>query len=570
MRKIGYLLFFVSTISFSQIKYTDVATDLNLNFGYGSGTFGGGVSFVDFNNDGWDDLTIATDTNSAIRFFQNNNGSFTEVFFGMNDITNETKQVLWIDFDNDGDKDFFTTSEEGVSKLFENDGSMGFTDITMSAGITFTETSTWGASWGDYDNDGDLDLYICFLKVGNTRPNILYRNNGDKTFTDVSIAAGLNQVTDASFCNAFFDYNNDGWQDIFVTNHKFEVSYLYENNKDGTFTDVSAASGANVITDGMSSTVGDYNDDGWFDYYITNAPVGNYLLKNDNGVFSNVAASSGTDFLNVSWGAVFLDFDNDAKLDLYVSGLFDGTDNLLPSALYQNQGNETFTIPQNIGLDGDTRKSFGNAIGDINNDGLVDIFVNNEDADNFLWKNETVNTNNWLKIKLEGVISNRDGVGNRIEINAGGKSQYRYTLAGEGYLGQNSNYEFVGIESATNIDYIKVTWNKTGTVETITNIQPNQAITIKEGSGVVLSTSSEELKSFSVYPNPSDDGVFYLSILNNEVHQIVVTDLSGRRVFVKDNITSSDQFDLSNLSSGVYIAKVISGKKSRVVKLILN
>ncbi|MBL4604850.1 MAG: CRTAC1 family protein, partial [Flavobacteriaceae bacterium] len=489
MRKIGYLLFFIPTISFSQIKYTDVATALNLNFGYGSGVFGGGVSFVDFNNDGWDDLTIATDTNSAIRFFQNNNGSFTEVFFGMNDITNENKQVLWVDFDNDGDKDFFTTSKEGVSKLFENDGSMGFTDITTSAGITYTETSTWGASWGDYNNDGYLDLYICFLKTGDTRPNILYKNNGNKTFTDVSVSSGLNQVIDATFCNAFFDYNNDGWQDIFVTNHKFEVSYLYENNQDGTFTDVSAAAGANVVTDGMSSTIGDYNDDGWFDYYITNAPVGNYLLKNDAGVFSNVAASSGTDFLNVSWGAVFLDFDNDANLDLYVSGLFDGTDNLLPSALYQNQGNETFTIPSNIGLDGDTRKSFGNAIGDINNDGLVDIFVNNEDADNFLWKNETINTHNWLKIKLEGVLGNRDGIGNRIEINAGGKSQYRYTLSGEGYLGQNSTYEFVGLEAATIIDYIKITWSTTGIVETITNVQPNQSITVKEGSGVVLSTS---------------------------------------------------------------------------------
>lgn len=567
-------LLLVSASLYSQLSFSDVASLTGVGVSYGNSTFGGGVSFADFDNDGWDDITFSSDENNRTFFFKNNNGTFSNItLVGINHM-HKTKQVIWVDYDNDGDKDFFATSISDGNKFYRNNGDMTFTDITNTVGIFTDNKFSYGASFGDIDNDGDLDLFISNRGDSNiSERNYLYKNESG-TFVDITSSAGIQLVGELSFCSAIFDYDNDGDQDIFVANDKGDkMNRLYRNKGDGTFDDVSIASGTGVFMDAMSTTIGDYNNDGWFDIYVTNTPSGNYFFENNggSGTFTNVASSTETEFNSFAWGSTFLDADNDSNLDLYVSGMLDGSvSSLISSAFYSNDGDGTFTIPSGIGFDGEDRASYSNAIGDYNNDGKPDIIVMNDTDNNYLWKNESVNSNNWIKIKLEGVSSNRDGIGNKIEINAGGKSQYRYTLAGEGYIAQNSSFEFVGLDAATNIDYIKVTWNKTGIVETINNITPNQAITIKEGNGIVLSTSTEELNSFSVYPNPSNNGLFYLSITNDEVHQIEVTDLTGRQIFINENIISSDHIDLSKLSSGVYLAKITSGKKSKVVKLIRN
>ena len=547
-----------------------MASGSNLDFSFGTGIYAGGVSFVDYNNDGWDDLTIATETGKSIRFFKNNSGTFVEdTSISINDGSLETKQILWVDFDNDDDKDLFITSRQGTIKLFRNDGNFSFQDISSQAGLTSFADSTWGASFGDYNNDGFLDIFLAFLKTGNTQPNALLKNNGDGTFTNVSASAGINQINDPTFCAAFFDYNNNGQQDIFVTNHKYDQSYLYKNNGDGTFSDVSVSSGANIFADGMSSTIGDYNNDGWFDIYVTNSAAGNFHLKNNgDNTFSRVEDTMGTKFSNVSWGAVFLDGDNDSYLDLYVSGQEDGSDNLLPSAFYKNNNNLNFTIPANIGFENDKRRSFANAIGDVNNDGLPEIFVVNEIQSNFLWKNETTSNNNWLKVKLVGVNSNKDGIGNRIEVFVNGKSQFRYTLCGEGYLGQNSSYEFFGLANATSIDYIKVTWNKTGVVETIQNVDINKAITIQEGNGI-LNTNSYTQKRVQVYPNPSVGGLFLINDLKeNTLKTILVFDASGRKILSKTTKETSSEINLSNTSSGIYFVKIQSEKNIQTIKIV--
>ncbi|QMU64904.1 MAG: T9SS type A sorting domain-containing protein [Flavobacteriaceae bacterium] len=266
----------------------------------------------------------------------------------------------------------------------------------------------------------------------------------------------------------------------------------------------------------------------------------------------------------------FLDADNDGFEDLYVSGSLDGSnDGFLPSAFYHNQGNETFTIPSNIGFANDTRESYSNAIGDINNDGKPDIVVSNDTDHNFLWKNTTVNSNNWLKIKLAGVNGNKDGIGNKIEIHANGQSQYRYTACGEGYLGQNSSYKFVGIGNAAIIDYIKVTWNHSGQVETLYNITPNQAITIREGSGV-LGTPDVASSDFTVFPNPGSEGIFAIRF-NEEFSKkhIQIFDISGRLLFSFEKNTQSVRMDLSSYAKGVYFVKITSHTNLyKVVKLI--
>lgn len=574
MNKIFFLvfLFFFSTVN-AQISFEDVANEIGTAYSYGTSTWGGGVSFADFDNDGWDDLTFASEEGTEIYFLKNNDGIFNSI--SLNGISNtfKTKQVIWVDYDNDGDQDFFVTGFEGVNKFYKNDGDMNFTDISSTIGFFQTDLFTYGVSFADMDNDGDLDAFILNRDgVADDQRNYLYRND-EGTYIDITASAGLSMSSHLSFCSIIFDYNNDGFQDIYISNDKPDnLNILYKNNGDGTFDDVSEYSGAGIGINAMTTTIGDYNNDGWFDIYITNTPEGNELLRNNgDGTFTNVAEATATTFNSVGWGAVFLDADSDGLLDLYVSSDFDGSvGSFLSAAFYHQQNNETFIIPENIGFQDDTRKSYTNAIGDIDNDGKPDIVVGNDIEPNFLWANTTVNENNWLKVKLEGVISNRDGIGNTIEINIDGQSQYRYTLAGEGYLSQNSFYEFFGMGNATEVDYVKVTWTATGEIEIINNIAANQAIIIKEGSGVLSSENNLKETAFRVYPNPSSNGIFKLSVLNQEKVSVQVFDISGRLITKKNNLKDNDQINLSHYQKGIYIARLSSETNNRTLKLIID
>ncbi|MDA9628137.1 FG-GAP-like repeat-containing protein [Flavobacteriaceae bacterium] len=574
MNKIFFLvfLFFFSTVN-AQISFEDVANEIGTSYSYGTSTWGGGVSFADFDNDGWDDLTFASEEGTEIYFLKNNDGIFNSI--SLNGISNtfKTKQVIWVDYDNDGDQDFFVTGFEGVNKFYKNDGDMNFTDISSTIGFFQTDLFTYGVSFADMDNDGDLDAFISNRDgVADDQRNYLYRND-EGTYIDITASAGLSMSSHLSFCSIIFDYNNDGFQDIYISNDKPDnLNILYKNNGDGTFDDVSEYSGAGIGINAMTTTIGDYNNDGWFDIYITNTPEGNELLRNNgDGTFTNVAEATATTFNSVGWGAVFLDADSDGLLDLYVSSDFDGSvGSFLSAAFYHQQNNETFIIPENIGFQDDTRKSYTNAIGDIDNDGKPDIVVGNDIEPNFLWANTTVNENNWLKVKLEGVISNRDGIGNTIEINIDGQSQYRYTLAGEGYLSQNSFYEFFGMGNATEVDYVKVTWTATGETEIINNIAANQAIIIKEGSGILSSENNLKDTTFSIYPNPSSNGIFKLSVLNQEKVSVQVFDISGRLITKKNDVRDNDQINLSQYQKGIYIARLSSETKNKTLKLVVD
>ena len=582
-----FILFLIfSNLSNAQLAFEDVATQVGVNYSYGDSEYGGGVSFADFNNDGWDDITYATEDGAQIYFFENNNGVFNLVTLNGISNTYKTKQVIWIDYDNDGDKDLFVTAIEGINEFYRNDGGMNFTNISSTIGFFQTDLFTYGTSFGDIDNDGDLDAFISNrTSTEQNQRNYIYRND-EGTFVDITQSSGIpiedeegNENSQLSFCTMFFDYNKDGFQDIYLANDKTDnINRLYKNLGNGTFEDVSVASGSGIAVNAMTTTLGDYNNDGWFDIYITNtqssqAGNGNVLLKNNgDGTFTNVAEETGTTFNSLAWGAVFLDADNDTLLDLYVSGGFDGSiGSFLSAAFYHQQNDGIFVIPQNIGFENDTRKSFSNAIGDINNDGKPDIIVCNDTENNFLWENKTTNTNNWLKVKLEGVTTNRDGIGNTIEIFINGRSQYRYTLAGEGYISQNSYHEFFGLGEATEVDYVKVTWTGTNTEDIIYEVNANQSITIKEGIGVLTSNDIQTNSLFSLYPNPSYDGVFKLSVNNNnKSNTLKVYDLAGRLILKIKNLKDKDQFSLNHCKKGIYLAKVSSDHKSSTIKLVLN
>ena len=574
MKKINYLIalcILFGTQLQAQLQFTDVAAATGCDYSYGPSMFGGGVSFADFDHDGWDDVTISTDESKKIYFFKNNGGTFSQVVLQGIDDQSRAKHVIWVDYDNDGDRDLFITNIVGKNRLYRNDGSMQFTDITDTCGIFTQDLQTTGATFGDIDNDGDLDLFIANWEADPLpeERNYLYRNDNG-TFVDVTASNGIDLFHELSLGATFLDIDNDGDQDLYMINDRnIYQNRMFRNDGTGHFTEISASSNTNVSINAMSTGIGDYNADGFVDIYVTNTPEGNRLFKNNgNTTFTDVAVASGTVFHSFGWGAVFLDADNDTNLDLYVSGPFDGTvSSLLPSAFYHNQGDETFVIPDNIGLEDDTLQSFSNAIGDYNNDGKPDILVMNDSDPIFLWGNTSTNSNNWLKVKLEGVVSNKDGIGNRIEIHANGKSQYRFTVCGESYLGQNSFTEFFGIGDATEIDYVKVTWSATGQVETINNVQPNQSITIQEGNGI-LSTQSQSLIQFMIYPNPSDSGIYNIRPSESSDAVVKVFNLQGKEL-VHHKVENS-QIDLSLLSSGIYILQLTSEKGTHTQKIIKN
>lgn len=552
----------------AQILFEEKAVELGINITGSFSTQLGGVSFYDYDNDGWDDLTFACKENFSVRFFKNNSGTFVEETFNIT-IPGHSKQVLWVDYDNDGDNDLFVARLDAANKLYNNDGNFNFTDVSGIAGIPNTILYTYGASFGDYDNDGDLDLFLSNKDDDKIIPNQLYRNNGNGTFTDVSLIAGISNVGHLSFCSSFFDYNNDGFLDIYISNDRFaNTNILYKNDGDGTFTDVSASSGAGVAANAMSTTIDDYNYDGYLDIYVTNTVEGNHLLKNNgDGTFTDLATASGTIFNSIGWGANFFDADNDTDMDLYVCSMINNTaSGLMTSGFYECDSGNSYTVPTTAGFTNDTFTSFSNAIGDINNDGYQDFVVVNQAPENHtLWRNAG-GTNNWLKVKLEGTTSNKAGIGARIKATINGQAMYRYTLCGEAFLGQNSATEIFGLGTETTIDMLEIFW-PSGLVDTLTNVTANQALNVIEGS--TLSINEENAESFSVFPNPASDYMMISTTISTP-YTVTVFDSLGKEVFVQKEQNGQTKLDVSSLASGLFFLEIRTATTKTVQKVVIQ
>lgn len=559
----------MSVIVYSQTYFSDQASNIGLGFSSGNTPFGSGITFYDYDNDGWDDITLASQAGTALRFFKNVNSVFVEEVLISPQITSQVKQVNWVDIDNDGDKDLYMTSNVSGNRLFVNNGSMSFHEVTSTCGLPTNNIFTYGASWGDYNNDGYLDVFLSNRDVTGVVPNYLYKNNGDGTFVNVSNLAGILEVSDLSFCSAFFDYDKDGWQDIYVSNDRVDnPNVLYKNNGDGTFTDASVNTNTDLYIDAMTVTIDDYNNDGWLDIYVTNTPSGNVFLKNNgDGTFTDIASTAGVLFNSIGWGAVFLDAENDMDLDLYVSGEFNGSvPGFLSAAFYENNGNGFFSLPSNVGFTGDLRQSFSNAIGDVDNDGFPEIVVSNADNENiFVWQNQTVSSNNWLKVKLQGTVSNRDGIGSFIEISINGEKQYRYTLCGEGYLSQNSGTEIFGIADNTVVDYVKVTW-LSGIVDVINNVNANQVLEIIEGENQ-LSINENEQATFS-FNNPVSDELIIKSDQN--IKCVTLYNALGQELLQNKALAREVRLDLAHLEKGYYFIKMETNDNLKSFKIIKN
>ncbi len=502
----------------------------------GNTVFGSGVSVHDFDGDGLDDLSFGT-TNDPPFFFRNTGNGFEQITFEHPSPSLTIKSILWVDIDNDGDKDLLLTYEYGAIRLYENIGDLELVDITEEAGILIEVGLRYsGASFGDYNNDGYLDLYVCkfynmFTFEGEMYENKLYRNNGDNTFTDVTYEANASVGVNASFMATWIDVNYDGFQDIFVVNDRlFNRNHLLINNGDGSFTEAAEDYGVANYLDAMGCSLGDYNNDLLLDFYVANSQnEGNHLYRqNADFTYDEVGEEADVQVFDLCWSGLWMDYNNNGWLDLHVGTEFTIVQQFSRNPFFINNGDGTFTESGvELGLIHDQYSTFGSAHGDWNNDGYSDFAVNNKTPyPCLIWENATPHDNNFLAVTLEGTVSNRDAIGSFIYCHSGGDAQMRYTACGENFLGQNSQRKLFGIGQNEVVDSLVVAW-LSGHVDVIYNLEPNQTYHIIEGSslnGYVIAEENQLCQGTSIEIHAAN-GINHLwSNGENNVDFITVTE----------------------------------------------
>jgi len=540
----SFLVFLLSILPVSaQLRFTDVTSQSGIRFQHEDGrsgeryfveTLGAGAAWFDYNRDGNLDIYFVNGadlpgmrspvppTNALYR--NNGDGTFTDVTeqAGVGDGSYGFSCAVG-DYDNDGWEDIYVTNFRS-NVLYHNNGDGTFTDVTRVADVG---DERWGAAaaFADYDNDGDIDLFVanyvdfklennpvcgrlrvrlhCSPDVFDGVPCVLYRNNGDGTFTDVIREAGLFNPNDKGMGVMWCDYDNDRDMDLFVANDR-TPDRLYLNNGDSTFTDIALLSGVALSETGiamssMAPIFGDIDNDGWFDLVVTNYhDEPNCVYKNEgDGFFFDVTYQSGIGgqgLSYLSWGADFADLDNDGHIDLFIAnGHMDenikefrqSLSYAQPNQLFRNRGDGTFEDVSNQSGDGLLLKkvSRGAAFGDYDNDGDIDILVTNSRQTLDLLRNDTPTQNHWLIFETVGKRSNRDGIGTRIKVVANGKSQIREVKSGGSYPSHSDMRIHFGLGKVAQVDLVEIRWPN-GLVERFKGVKTNQFLRAKEGEGL--------------------------------------------------------------------------------------
>ena len=508
-------------------------------------TKGSGVAFFDFDKDGWIDIYLTNGNRldahwdpgkapTSHLYKNNRDGTFTDITekSGLGRAGWQTGVCVG-DYDNDGWDDLFCCFW-GHNILFRNNGNGTFTDVTKKAGL-YQERIRWGAgcTFLDYDRDGHLDLFVCnYIKLepdqisspGDTTycqwkgipimcgprgmpadTNILYHNNGDGTFTDVSEKSGiLKPGPRYSITAVSYDFDNDGWPDIYIAVDS-EPSILFKNNHDGTFTDIGVMAGCAYNDDGhelagMGVAVADYDCDGWFDIFKTNFAddTCNLYHNNGDGTFSDVSFASGVGVNNryVAWGCGFIDYDNDGWKDIIqINGhVYPEVDKYNfgetfknPRIVYKNLGNGRFQDVSAESGPGISERfsSRGAAFGDYNNDGAMDVLVLNLNDPPSLLRNQGGNRQHWIALKLIGTKCNRTAIGARVRVITGKHVQMDEVHGGTSVMSQSDLRLHFGLGKIEVIDTIEVKWPTTQKFEKFAQVKANQILTIREGAGIV-------------------------------------------------------------------------------------
>ena len=514
--------------------FVDVTKKAGINFKHASGkaqryfiveTLGSGVATFDYDDDGWIDIyfvnsgqVLHRDQRAKNVLYRNNgDGTFTDVTesSGTGDFGYGIGVTVG-DYDNNGTADLYVTNY-GQNVLYRNNGDGTFTDVTEKAGVGHQGCGT-GCAFADFDLDGDLDLYVANYvpkdqmlattgSSGYKNPifydgeiDVLYQNNGDGTFIVITPRLGDPTIfRDARGLGVVVaDYNRDKLADIYIANDKSKNLYFL-NNGDGTFTEVATLTGVgygasgNALA-GMGVAVGDYDNDGWIDMFVTNfAYEFNNLYHNEKEFFVDATASAGLDdpsYLYVGWGTFFFDSDNDGDLDLFIANghIMDNnelqSDQLTyeqPDQLFENRGNGKFV---EISIESGNYFSQkhvarGSAYFDYDNDGDLDLLISNSNQFPILLRNDGGNHQNWLQMTLVGTTSNRHAVGTQVTVQYGNQIQIREVQSSGSYCSVNDYRLHFGVSKAKQIDLVEVRWTS-GTVQKLKDVAVNQHLTVIE------------------------------------------------------------------------------------------
>jgi hypothetical protein len=568
----------VTNFLFSQVTFTDVAPTLGLN----DAGAAQGVVFIDVNNDGWLDIFLANNNNQSKLWINNSGSSFTEssAIWGVN-FTIPTRGISAADFDNDGYTDVMIGNWQTPIMLFKNTGT-AFINYSTNAGVAFT---SYGGSinWIDYNKDGKID--VLFANDGMPpRYNYFFRNDNLLSFTNVAYSIGLVDSS-STLCLAAADYNNDGYPDLFLGTQSnpgsLLTSILYKNNGNGTFTNATDSSGVTTNFYTWGAEWGDFNNDGFMDLFLANTTGYNQLYKNNgNGTFTDVTIPMGFELLNSSYSCGWADIDNDGDLDLYVAR---GQNN--DDKMYRNDGTTFTDISTACGM-GDLRHSSCVSWGDYNNDGFLDLYLNNNGSENRLYRNSG-NSNKWIILKLTGVNSNKSAIGTRVRIKTGTLNQIREVEGGSGGKGMNSLPVEFGIGTASIIDSLIINW-PSGQVQKFANVLPNIIYNITEGQPIGVNNNNniipEKYSLSQNYPNPFNPYTkikYQITKLDNgkwkdenSLITLKVFDVLGKEITTLVNEKQNPGyyevgFDATNLPGGIYFYKLIVGDYSETKKMVL-
>lgn len=560
---------------FGQISFEDI-TD---SAGISTSGVARGVSFGDYDNDGFQDIYF-TFSNSEPNVLYRNNGDLT-----FTDVTEEAgvgddqagNSAVWGDFDNDGDEDLYVGNVNEPNVFYRNEGDGTFTDITEEMGLG-SDRFARSVHFVDLDHDGWLDLYIHNINEQNEH----YRNNEGMSFTDVTFLAGTpdTQVAQGAI---HFDYDNDGDQDLYLTHDANQACIMYQNDGAGNFTNVAAEIGLDLELNAMGVDFADINNDGFFDVYVTNLGINALMVYDpEQQMYTFETFDAGPEGNGMSWGTFFFDADNDGLEDIYVCN--DSFFSPLPNFFYRNNGDGTFTsiLEENpiCGFDA----SWGGATADLDMDGRMEVVIANANADasNQVFYNTTEDAGNWVGVKLRGTISNRSAIGTRVTVYAGGLTRMDEVAGGSGWASQHSPVLHFGLGEEAAIDSALVTW-PSGLMETYYNVQPQTYHEWIEGEvpdivipdpyvtlgQIDLETASEVKDStetgvsvyelttteLKVFPNPGRDVVQVEA--TSPIRKVRLLDGFGRDVLlVAGEGRRTLAMELKSLNSGQYLVLV--------------